>query len=237
MPEDWSSILEKDLQKLSEVAGVQQAKTEQLIPGERRDVAILFLDLKGFTAMSETMDHEMVHKIIGGVMNALSSNVKGHGGYVDKIEGDQIPFQASGHRHSWHQPGARECFNQRRVVVQVHVAVAIYVTRSRNLKLSGLTITRNTGFRSVAEQPVVARRTVRNMIGLACAGAVTCVWIITQARLPVATLHAGRARRPGRGAQQRTTLLALVHWIDRAGDVATSVDETVTGFHVMVATA
>ena len=60
MPEDWSSILEKDLQKLSEVAGVQPVKTEKLIPGERRDAAILFLDLKGFTAMSETMDHEMV---------------------------------------------------------------------------------------------------------------------------------------------------------------------------------
>ena len=64
--------------------------TEQLIPGERRDLAILFLDLKGFTAMSETMDHEMVHKIVGGIMQALSSVVKGHGGYVDMFEGDQI---------------------------------------------------------------------------------------------------------------------------------------------------
>ncbi len=85
MSDDWSSILKQDLQKLSEVAGVQPVKTEQLIPGERREVAILFLDLKGFTDMSETMDHEMVHKIIGGVMNALSNNVKGHGGYVEKI--------------------------------------------------------------------------------------------------------------------------------------------------------
>ena len=90
MPEDWSSILKKDLQKLSEVAGTQPAKTEQLISGERRDVAILFLDLKGFTAMSETMDHEMVHKVVGGIMQALSSVVKGHGGYVDKFEGDMI---------------------------------------------------------------------------------------------------------------------------------------------------
>ena len=90
MSKDWSSILEKNLQKLSEVVGVQPAKTEQLIPGERRDVAILFLDLKGFTAMSETMDHETVHKIIGGIMQALSSVVKGHGGYVDKFEGDLI---------------------------------------------------------------------------------------------------------------------------------------------------
>ena len=90
MSEDWSSILQKDLQKLSEVAGIQPAKTEQLIVGERRDVAILFLDLKGFTAMSETMDHEMVHKVVGGIMQALSSVVKGHGGYVDKFEGDLI---------------------------------------------------------------------------------------------------------------------------------------------------
>ena len=76
MSEDWSSILEQDLQKLSEVAGVQPVKTVQLIPGERRDVAILFLDLKGFTAMSETVDHEMVHKVVNGVMLALSNVVK-----------------------------------------------------------------------------------------------------------------------------------------------------------------
>ena len=90
MSEDWSALVKEDLQKLTEVVISQSAKTEKLIPGERRTVAILFCDLKGFTALSETIDHEMVHRITGGVMQVLSRVIEGHGGYVDKFEGDQI---------------------------------------------------------------------------------------------------------------------------------------------------
>ncbi|MDK9699535.1 MAG: tetratricopeptide repeat protein [bacterium] len=88
--EDWTTQLQADLAKLTETITIAPAKTAVLLPGERRDVAILFLDIKGFTALSETMDHEMVHKVIGGVMVALSRVVEGFGGYVDKYEGDLI---------------------------------------------------------------------------------------------------------------------------------------------------
>lgn len=61
MSQDWSSILKQDLQKLSEGLCIQPAKTEQLIPGERREIARLFIGLKGFTTISETKDNETIH--------------------------------------------------------------------------------------------------------------------------------------------------------------------------------
>lgn len=61
-----------------------------LKPGERRDVAVLFLDLAGFTAFSETLDHETVHDITKSLMDELVFTADQYSGYVDKIEGDRI---------------------------------------------------------------------------------------------------------------------------------------------------
>lgn len=88
--ENLQFSLQNDLQKLSEVVGVRPAETPRLKKGERREVAVIFLDLKDFTSISEIMDHEMVYDIVGGVMKTLADVVEGHGGYVDKIHGDQI---------------------------------------------------------------------------------------------------------------------------------------------------
>ncbi len=88
--QDWSSLIKEDLAKLADIAVPSADKTEQLEEGERREVAILFMDLSGFTAMSEKLDHEIVHRITTGVMQTLSRVVEGHGGYVDKYEGDLI---------------------------------------------------------------------------------------------------------------------------------------------------
>ena len=58
--------------------------------GERRDVAVLFLDLAGFTAFSEALDHETVHDITKSLMDELVYTAEQYSGYVDKIEGDRI---------------------------------------------------------------------------------------------------------------------------------------------------
>jgi len=58
--------------------------------GERRRVAVLFLDLVGFTRLSESLDHEIVHSLVSRVMGFLSSVVESFGGYVDKFEGDRL---------------------------------------------------------------------------------------------------------------------------------------------------
>jgi class 3 adenylate cyclase len=62
----------------------------ELLPGERRDVAVLFLDLSGFTAFSETLDHETVHEITRSLSDELVFTSEQYSGYVNKIEDDRI---------------------------------------------------------------------------------------------------------------------------------------------------
>jgi len=91
LTENWASLLKGDLERISEVFSTTAGTvTEMLLEGERREVAILFLDLHGFTSLSEQIDHETLHKLTSGVMKALSRIVEAHGGYVDKFEGDRI---------------------------------------------------------------------------------------------------------------------------------------------------
>ena len=84
------SLIREDIEKLSEIVVSRAPSSDKLLEGERREVAILFLDLSGFTALSEEMDHEDVHHLTAGLMRALGKIVEAHGGYVDKFEGDRI---------------------------------------------------------------------------------------------------------------------------------------------------
>ena len=65
-------------------------KTIKLKDGERRMVSILFADVKGFTALSEKLDHEDIQSLMDHIMKIFSHSVEIHGGYVDKYTGDQI---------------------------------------------------------------------------------------------------------------------------------------------------
>ena len=84
------SSLRNDLRRLSDFIDVPAAETPRLKEGERRDVAVLFLDLKDFTSMSEGMDSEVLYEMIMSVMKILTDVIEGYGGYVDKIQGDSI---------------------------------------------------------------------------------------------------------------------------------------------------
>lgn len=64
--------------------------TPGLTEGERRRAAVLFLDLTGFTHLSESMDHEELHQLLGSVMGVLSRVVTAYGGFLDKFEGDRL---------------------------------------------------------------------------------------------------------------------------------------------------
>ncbi|MBN1434480.1 tetratricopeptide repeat protein [Candidatus Fermentibacterales bacterium] len=90
MSDYLASLIREDLEKLSEIVVDRAPASGKLLPGERRRVAILFLDLSGFTALSERLDHEVLHRLTGGLMKALARVVEAHGGYVDKFEGDRI---------------------------------------------------------------------------------------------------------------------------------------------------
>ena len=57
---------------------------------ERRVVTVLFADLVGFTALSETMDPEQVKNLVDDCFERLVADVVAFGGQVDKIVGDAI---------------------------------------------------------------------------------------------------------------------------------------------------
>jgi class 3 adenylate cyclase/tetratricopeptide (TPR) repeat protein len=57
---------------------------------ERRIVTVLFADLVGYTALSETRDPEQVKRLIDGCFQHLVADIDAFGGRVDKIIGDAI---------------------------------------------------------------------------------------------------------------------------------------------------
>jgi class 3 adenylate cyclase/tetratricopeptide (TPR) repeat protein len=66
------------------------APTSDAAEGERKLVTILFADISGFTALSETIDAELVTEIVNTCFEALTRVVHKYGGTVDKYIGDAI---------------------------------------------------------------------------------------------------------------------------------------------------
>lgn len=58
--------------------------------GERREVAVLFADVSGFTAMSERLDPEDVHTVMNEVFAGLGAAIQEQDGYIDKYIGDNV---------------------------------------------------------------------------------------------------------------------------------------------------
>ncbi len=88
---NWSDVLKADLGKLSELAAAH-GKSNQvtLKEGERRTVTVLFLDIQGFTAMSEKLDPEDVQLIVDNCFKILTHEIEKYQGYIDKYEGDRM---------------------------------------------------------------------------------------------------------------------------------------------------
>src|SRR5689334_4590492 len=64
----------------------QQATAEQ----QRKQVAVLFADVSGFTAMSETMDPEEVSATMNALWARLDGAITALGGTIDKHIGDAV---------------------------------------------------------------------------------------------------------------------------------------------------
>ncbi|HEY7471350.1 MAG TPA: adenylate/guanylate cyclase domain-containing protein [Gemmatimonadota bacterium] len=58
--------------------------------GERREVVVLFADLKGYTSISEQLDPEEVTILMNRLLRELAAAVYEYEGYVDKFIGDAI---------------------------------------------------------------------------------------------------------------------------------------------------
>ncbi len=63
---------------------------EEYVQGELRIVTVLFLDLHGFTAMSEKMPPDQVTQMMNRCFERLTATVARFGGYVDKYVGDAM---------------------------------------------------------------------------------------------------------------------------------------------------
>lgn len=60
------------------------------VEGERRPVTVLFGDLSGFTAMSETMDPEQVVEVVNQYFDTMVEIAERYGGHIDKFMGDAL---------------------------------------------------------------------------------------------------------------------------------------------------
>ena len=64
---------------------------EQLrLGGERREITLLFTDIRGFTTMSENLDPEALVKLLHDFLNPMSNIIINLGGTIDKYMGDAI---------------------------------------------------------------------------------------------------------------------------------------------------
>jgi adenylate cyclase len=58
--------------------------------GERRELSILFCDIRGFTGLSETLSPEALVGVLHDFLNPMSDIIVQHGGTIDKYIGDAI---------------------------------------------------------------------------------------------------------------------------------------------------
>lgn len=67
--------------------------------GERRDISLLFVDVRGFTSMSERMEADEVVKVVQMYLDHLSGIIFTWDGTVDKYVGDEIVAFWNAPRH------------------------------------------------------------------------------------------------------------------------------------------
>ena len=87
---NWLESLRSDLDTLVRSVETPEESVPRLQEGERREVAILFLDFEGFSQLSEMLDPEDVHLIVDRTFKIFTQSIEQYRGYVDKYEGDAL---------------------------------------------------------------------------------------------------------------------------------------------------
>lgn len=68
----------------------QYAKLGEAPPPEKRELCVLFTDIRGFTQLAKNIEHEDLFKLISEHLSRQAELVYQYGGYVDKYSGDGI---------------------------------------------------------------------------------------------------------------------------------------------------
>lgn len=64
--------------------------SEVVLTGEKRDVTVLFADIRNFTSFAETQSPERVMTTLNDILGRLADAVLAHGGTIDKFLGDGL---------------------------------------------------------------------------------------------------------------------------------------------------
>lgn len=85
---DIENVFKKyvDEQVVQEIVG--DGNIEAKVGGERKDIAVLFIDIRGFTPLSESLDPEQVVDILNQYLTIISNAVYKNNGTLDKFIGD-----------------------------------------------------------------------------------------------------------------------------------------------------
>jgi adenylate cyclase len=67
-----------------------EADVEALKHGRRQHAAILFADIRGFTALSGSLDPEAIVEFLASFRSRAMRAIEAHGGIVDKFVGDDV---------------------------------------------------------------------------------------------------------------------------------------------------
>lgn len=83
------SVVDISLTALRQQLAALEAQAQPVEP-QRKQATILFGDVTGFTAMSESMDAEDVTEVMNALWNRLDQVILDHGGHIDKHIGDAV---------------------------------------------------------------------------------------------------------------------------------------------------
>lgn len=73
------------------IAAIQKSDAEGVkLGGERREVAMLFADIRGYTSFAESRDPQLVVEILNYYFQKITDQVVANNGDIDKFVGDQI---------------------------------------------------------------------------------------------------------------------------------------------------
>lgn len=85
-----NDVVEVALTPLREKLENLQAAKHPSLERQRKQISVLFADVSGFTAMSETMDPEEVSELMNGLWERLDQVILDHEGIIDKHIGDEL---------------------------------------------------------------------------------------------------------------------------------------------------